>query len=77
MIESIRKYTVLIIFFLALVIVALVIGIKDDLFRSGSGGQPVLKIAGRTYNDKEFNLLGSGALDLASSISCATQPTST
>lgn len=64
MIESIRKYTVLIIFFLVLVIVALVIGIKDDLFRSGTGGQPVLKIAGRTYNDKEFNLLGSGALEL-------------
>lgn len=64
MIENIRKYTVLIIFFLALVIVALVIGIKDDLFRSGAGGQPVLKIAGRTYSDKEFNLLGSGALEL-------------
>jgi hypothetical protein len=68
MIENIRKYTVLIIFFLALVIVALVIGIKDDMFRSGAGGQSVLKIAGRTYSDKEFNHLGSGAFELASSL---------
>ncbi|HSR37164.1 MAG TPA: SurA N-terminal domain-containing protein, partial [Desulfurivibrionaceae bacterium] len=68
MIESIRKYTVLIVFFIALVIVALVVGIKDDIFRSGAGGQPVLKIAGRNYSDKEFNLLGSGALELASSL---------
>jgi hypothetical protein len=68
MIENLRKYTVLIIFFLALVVVALVIGIKDDIFRSGATGQPVLKIAGRTYSDKEFNLLGSGAFELASSL---------
>jgi hypothetical protein len=71
MIENIRKYTVLIIFFLALVVVALVIGIKDDMFRSGATGQPVLKIAGRTYNDKEFSLLGSGAFELASSLARA------
>jgi hypothetical protein len=68
MIENIRKYTVLIIFFLVLVVIALVIGIKDDMFRSGAGGQSVLKIAGRTYSDKEFNLLGSGAFELASSL---------
>jgi hypothetical protein len=68
MIENIRKYTVLIIFFLVLVVVALVIGIKDDMFRSGAGGQSVLKIAGRTYSDKEFNHLGSGAFELASSL---------
>jgi peptidyl-prolyl cis-trans isomerase D len=71
MIENIRKYTVLIIFFLALVVVALVIGIKDDMFRSGATGQAVLKISGRTYNDKEFNLLGSGAFELASSLARA------
>jgi hypothetical protein len=71
MIENIRKYTVLIIFFLALVVVALVVGIKDDIFRSGASGQPVLKISGRTYTDKEFNLLGSGAFELASSLARA------
>ncbi len=68
MIEHIRKYTALIIFFLALVIVSLVIGIKDDLFRGGAGGRPVLKIDGRTYSDKEYQNLGMGAFELVSSL---------
>lgn len=68
MIENIRKYTGLIIFFLALVILSLVIGIKDDLFRGGAGGRAILKIAGRTYSDKEFQHLGSGAFELVSSL---------
>ena len=68
MIENIRKYTGLIIFFLALVVFSLVIGIKDDLFRSGAGGRAILKIAGRTYNDKEFQQLGSGGFELVSSL---------
>lgn len=68
MIENIRKYTGLIIFFMALVILSLVIGIKDDLFRSGGGGRGILKIAGRVYDDKEFQHLGSGAFELASSL---------
>jgi hypothetical protein len=68
MIENIRKYTGLIIFFMALVVVALVVGIKDDLFRGGGGGLPVLKIDGRTYSEKEFRRLGTGAFDLASSL---------
>ena len=63
MIENIRKYTGLIIFFMALVIVSLVVGIKDDLFRGGGGGRGVLKIAGRVYGDKEFQHLGSGAFE--------------
>ena len=65
MIENIRKYTGLLIVFFALVVLALVVGIKDDIFRGGASGQPVLKIAGRTYNDKEFHQFGSGALELA------------
>ena len=65
MIENIRKYTGLLIVFFALVVVALVVGIKDDIFRGGTSGQPVLKIAGRTYNDKEFHQYGSGSLELA------------
>lgn len=68
MIENIRKYKGLIILGLALVIFALVIGIKDDLFRGGAGGRSIMKIAGRTYNDKEFNHLGSGALELVSGL---------
>jgi peptidyl-prolyl cis-trans isomerase D len=65
MIENIRKYTGLIIVFFALVVVALVFGIKDDIFRGGPTGQPVMKISGRTYNDKEFHNFGSGSLELA------------
>ena len=65
MIENLRKYTGLLIVFFALVVVALVVGIKDDIFRGGASGQPVLKIAGRTYNDKEFHSFGTGTLELA------------
>jgi len=68
MIENIRKYTGLIIFFMALVVLSLVIGIKDDIFRSGGGGRGILKIDGRIYGDKEFTHLGSGALELASTM---------
>jgi peptidyl-prolyl cis-trans isomerase D len=68
MIENIRKYKGLIVLFIVIVIVALIVGIKDDLFRGGAGGQAMLKIGGRTYNDKEFNKLGQGAFDLASGL---------
>ncbi len=68
MIENIRKYKGLIVLFIVVVIVALVLGIKDDLFRGGAGGQAMIKIGGRTYNDKEYNKLGQGAFDLASSL---------
>lgn len=68
MIENIRKYTGLIIFFMALVVLSLVIGIKDDLFHRGGGGHGILKIAGRVYDDKEFHHFGSGAFELASSL---------
>ena len=71
MIENIRKYTGLIIFFMALVVFSLVIGIKDDLFRGGAGGRNVLKIAGRTYSDKDFHHLGSGAYEMAGGLAAA------
>lgn len=71
MIENLRKYTGLIIFFMALVVLALVIGIKDDLFRGSGGGQAILKIDGRTYSDTEFRRLGSGAIDIASGLARA------
>ncbi len=71
MIENIRKYTGLIIFFMALVVFSLVIGIKDDLFRGGVGGQGILKIDGRIYSDKELQNLGSGAVEVASGLARA------
>jgi len=71
MIENIRKYTGLIIFFVALVVFSLVIGIKDELFLGGMSGKGPLKIDGRIYSDKEFRNLGSGAFELTSSLARA------
>lgn len=64
MIENIRKYRGLIIFALVLVVIALVFGFKEDLFRSGGAGRPMYKIAGRTYDDAEYRNLGANSLQL-------------
>ncbi len=68
MIENIRKYT-------GLMMVILVILFFSFLFldsRSArgalAGGHAVIKIADRTYNDKEFKTLGQGAFELTSSL---------
>ena len=71
MIENIRKYRGLILFFIALVILSLVVGIKDDIFRGGGGGQAVYRINGRSYSDKEFKHLGSGAFELVGGLARA------
>ena len=71
MIENIRKYQGLVLFFIAIVIISLVVGIKDDLFRGGAAGQPVYRINGRTYNDKEFQHLGTGAFELVGGLARA------
>jgi len=71
MIENIRKYQGLVLFFIAIVIISLVIGIKDDLFRGGAGGHAVYRINGRTYNDKEFQHLGAGAFELVGGLARA------
>lgn len=68
MIENIRKFRILIIIGLAAVVLGLVLGIKDDVLRGGTGGQAMLRIDGRTYGDKEFNRLGSGALEIISGL---------
>lgn len=68
MIENIRKYKGLIILGLVVVVVGLVLGFGSDITRGSASGQAVLKIGGRTYNDKEYNKLGQGAFDLASSL---------
>ena len=71
MIENIRKYQGLVLFFIAIVIISLVVGIKDDLFRGGAGGHAVYRINGRTYNDKEFQHLGTGAFELVGGLARA------
>jgi hypothetical protein len=71
MIENIRKYQGLILFFIAIVIISLVVGIKDDLFRGGAGGHAVYRVNGRTYNDKEFQHLGTGAFELVGGLARA------
>ena len=68
MIENIRKYKGLIILGLVVVVVGLVLGLSSDVTGGSASGQAVLKIGGRTYNDKEYNKLGQGAFDLASSL---------
>jgi len=65
MIETIRKFRGLLVLGLALVIVGLVLGLKEDLFRGGIGGQSVYRIEGRTYTDREYNRLGTNGLELA------------
>jgi SurA N-terminal domain len=65
MIENIRKYKGLIILGLVVVVIGLVLGFGSDLTRSSAGGRPVLKVSGRTYDDQEFQKLGSGAMQLA------------
>lgn len=65
MIENIRKYKALIILSLVLVIVALVVGMKDGFFRHGADGVSMIRVDGRTYNDREFHQYGQGGLELA------------
>lgn len=67
MIENIRKYQGLIILGLVVIAAGLVLGLRDNLF-SSAGGRPVLKIAGRTYDNREYQNLGSGAFELTSSL---------
>jgi hypothetical protein len=64
MIESIRKFRGLLLLGLALVVLGLILGLKEDLFRGGIGGQSVYRIDGRTYSDREFTRLGANSLEL-------------
>lgn len=66
MIENLRKYTGLIIVLFVLVIIGFVF-MDASSMRSGGGGVPYIKVAGRTYNDKEFNQLGSSAYQVSQS----------
>lgn len=65
MIENLRKYTGLIIVVFVILFVSFFF-LDTRSMRNSSGGQPMMKIAGRTYTDKEFRSLGDGSLELAS-----------
>ena len=63
MIENLRKYTWLIIVIFVILFVSFFF-LDSKSVHNMSGGRPVLKIAGRTYNDKEYNNLGTASLQL-------------
>lgn len=68
MIENIRKFKFLIIFALVLVGIGLVVGMQNDAFSRGAGGRDIYKIGGRHYSEVEFQHLGSGGYELASTL---------
>ena len=65
MIENLRKYTGLTIVIFVIAILAFILGDYNRGAGSMGGGNAVLKIAGRTYSDKEFNRLGKESFNLA------------
>lgn len=67
MIENIRKYTGLMIVVFVILFISFFF-LDSRSVRNSSGGHAVLKIAGRTYNDKEFNNLGSSSFELTSNL---------
>ena len=67
MIENIRKYTGLMIVVFVILFISFFF-LDSRSVRNMSGGQAILKIAGRTYNDKEFNNLGKASFELTSNL---------
>jgi hypothetical protein len=67
MIENIRKYTGLMIVVFVILFISFFF-LDSSSVRNMGGGQGILKIAGRTYNDKEFRSLGSGSFELTSNL---------
>jgi hypothetical protein len=64
MIENLRKYTGLIIVIFVILFISFFF-MDTSSVRNMKSGQAMLKIAGRTYNDKEFNTLGTSSHELA------------
>ncbi|HEX7260345.1 MAG TPA: SurA N-terminal domain-containing protein [Luteolibacter sp.] len=64
MIENLRKYTGLMIVVFVILFISFFF-LDSSSVRNMNSGQAVLKIAGRTYSDKEFNNLGKGSVQLA------------
>jgi peptidyl-prolyl cis-trans isomerase D len=70
MIENIRKYTgLMIVVFVTLFISFLFIDTPS--VGNMSGGHAVMKIAGRTYTDKEYRSLGTGSFELTRNLASA------
>ncbi|MGL5017308.1 MAG: SurA N-terminal domain-containing protein [Luteolibacter sp.] len=67
MIENLRKYTGLIIVIFVILFISFFF-MDTSSVRNLDSGQAMLKIAGRTYSDKEFNRLGTSSLELTSSL---------
>ncbi len=64
MIENLRKYTGLIIVIFVILFISFFF-LDSASVRNMSSGRPMLKIAGRTYDDKAYNNLGKSSLELA------------
>jgi hypothetical protein len=67
MIESLRKYTGLIIVLFVLVIIGFIF-MDTSTMRSGGGGTPYLKVADRNYTNKDYRKLGSAAYELTQTL---------
>ncbi|MEO8614711.1 MAG: SurA N-terminal domain-containing protein [Luteolibacter sp.] len=68
MIENIRKYTGLMMVILVILFVSFLF-LDSRSVRSGmAGGHAVIKIADRTYSDKEYKTFGSGTFELTSGL---------
>lgn len=64
MIENLRKYSGLMIVIFVILFISFFF-LDSRSVRNMSSGRPMMKIAGRTYNDKEYNNLGTSAFQLA------------
>jgi len=67
MIENLRKYTGLIIVIFVILFISFFF-LDTSSMRNMGSGQAILKIAGRTYSDKEFKTLGESSMELASGL---------
>jgi len=68
MIENIRKYTGLMMITLVLLFISFLFLDSQSVRGGMTGGQAVIRIADRTYSDKEFRTLGAGAFELTSGL---------
>ncbi len=68
MIENLRKYTVVIIILFVLVLIGFLFMDTSTMRSGGGGGTPYIKVAGRTYTDREFSHLGASAYELTQSL---------
>lgn len=69
MIEKLHRYKGLLVFGLVLVAAAFVFGdFSRGRRNSLGGGTPILRVAGKSYDDKDFNKLGTGPVTLAQMI---------